>query len=117
MALPEIEKINNAKTGMEILTNNNGIAIKFSGGILICYGTVNFVSGASNMTSVTLPTSFLDTGYSISLQNIFSNSSAIIWSVAAQTKNSFNAYPKISSTLATPDVNCSARFTAIGKWK
>lgn len=101
---------------IETITNENGTAIKFADGIMICYGSV-IVNANSESYNLTFPYNFINSNYSISLQNRYSYSFDIIWSIGALQPSSVTLYSRNPGKSTAPTVQTQATYIAIGRWK
>ena len=104
---------------VETITNDNGTAIKFSDGTLICRGrgSVPSLSGGGTYVEISLPHKFVDDDYDVTYGFFNGNS---YWSFLAvqtegKTTNGFNIriWSNTSSTSAPAEIS----YIAIGRWK
>ena len=114
------EEFVNAETmGIETITNENGTAIKFPDGTLICKGMVSVPAnnaGIEKQFPVPFVTENVNT-IQVCLTNIYAYSRSIMWSGQATSLTTLGAYPFDVTSNATPTVESSANYTAIGRWK
>lgn len=93
--------------------NENGDYFKFPGGTMICCKMFNIPQGSSSLT-VEFAENFINPP-AISITNIFSNSSGIIWSVGNRTASSVDVYAHFSA--GVPAGSSDAFLIAIGRWE
>ena len=94
-----------------IVKNDNGVAYKFAGGLMICARTATTASGS---VTVEYAEKFIEMPV-VSITNVYSYSDAVVWSVSASytssvTLNAFNIR-------GVPVSAYSAYVVAIGRWK
>lgn len=109
---------------VEKIKNENGIAIKYADGTMVCYGNITVgVSGGhdyyqlfnvTNQTSITFPASFVNTDNLSCLVNSqqFGVFSAIITSIS-ESGLTFRGFYSPQVTFTSMHVN----YIAIGKWR
>lgn len=100
----------------QIIENENGMAIKFPGGTMICCGYANYGAGQQYCT-VNLPALFVGKLPQIVLTNNYNYSKSIIWSLGNRTLDKFNAYPTEASTNSLPTKTATVFYIATGRWK
>lgn len=112
-----IKSLNEKVAGIvESGSNENGSWVKFSDGTMICYGSTS-ANANSDYYTLTFPCQFIDSNYSISITNIYSYSSNIIWNTGALNPNNVILYPRIAGQATIPTVQTMATYTVIGRWK
>lgn len=94
-----------------IVKNDNGVAYKFAGGLMICTRTATTASGS---VTVEYAETFVETP-TVSITNVYSYSDAIVWSVGGVGTSSLTLY--VFDVRGTPVSSCSAYVVAIGRWK
>ena len=94
-----------------IVKNDNGIAYKFAGGLMIC---TRDAATASASVTVEYAEKFVEAPY-ICVTNRYSYSPAIVWSVGASDTSSVTLY--VFNIRGTPVTAYSAYVVAIGRWK
>lgn len=94
-----------------IVKNDNGIAYKFAGGLMIC---ARDATTASDYVTVEYAEKFVEAPY-ICVTNRYSYSNAIVWSVGASDTSSVTLYA--FNIRGTPATAYSAHVVAIGRWK
>lgn len=94
-----------------IVKNDNGVAYKFAGGMMIC---TRDAATASDSVTVEYAERFVETPY-ICVTNRYSYSNSIVWSVGASDTSSVTLYA--FNIRGTPATAYSAYVVAIGRWK
>lgn len=94
-----------------IVKNDNGIAYKFAGGLMIC---ARDAATALDSVTVKFAEKFVELPY-IYVTNRYSYSNAIVWSVGASDTSSVTLY--VFNIRGTPAPAYSAYVVAIGRWK
>lgn len=94
-----------------IVKNDNGIAYKFAGGLMIC---TRDAATASDSVTVEYAEKFVELPY-IYVTNRYSYSNAIVWSVGASDASGVTLYA--FNIRGTPVSAYSAYVVAIGRWK
>ena len=94
-----------------IVKNDNGVAYKFAGGVMIC---ARDAATASDSVTVEYAEKFVETPY-VCVTNRYSYSNAIVWSVGAVGTSSVTAY--VFNIRGTPVSAYVAYIVAIGRWK
>lgn len=102
------------KEAEEIIKNENGIAIKFPGGAMICFG---FATGQANTSNVTVkfPQEFKDSLYSFSAINIYNYSANMDYSISDVKTKSVMVFGFENGKVL--QYEWIFRWTAIGEWK
>lgn len=94
-----------------IVKNDNGVAYKFAGGLMICARSAATASGSVTVEYaekfVEMPT--------VSVTNVYSYSDAVVWSTIASNTSSVTLYA--FNIRGTPVSSYSAYVVAIGRWK
>ena len=119
------DNVENAINGIiESGSNENGKYIKFSDGTLICYGkasmsfSINIAYGSvfrSDMQSISLPYSFIDTNYVVTLQGLAPVH--VCYAVYDdKSVNLFKFYPVGFVSQASVSSR-NIEYMCIGKWK
>lgn len=110
-----LNKIKNMQT--ETITNENGTAIKFGDGTMICYGTAT--NGSSGYVTVYYPAEFIDIPYS-QQATIRYNSYASqnpIYSIVQAGDGLTNIYCKKMDGTAETNTSIRINWLVIGRWK
>lgn len=94
-----------------IVKNDNGIAYKFAGGLMIC---ARDAATALDYVTVKFAEKFVELPY-ICVTNRYSYSNAIVWSVGASDTSGVTLYA--FNTRGVPVSAYSAYVVAIGRWK
>lgn len=94
-----------------IVKNDNGIAYKFAGGLMIC---ARDAATALDSVTVKFAEKFVELPY-ICVTNRYSYSNAIVWSVGVSDASSVTLY--VFNIRGTPTSAYSAYVVAIGRWK
>lgn len=94
-----------------IVKNDNGVAYKFAGGLMIC---TRDAATASDSVTVEYAEKFVEIPY-ICVTNRYSYSNAVVWSVGASDASSLTLYA--FNIRGTPATAYSAYVVAIGRWK
>ena len=94
-----------------IVQNDNGVAYKFAGGLMIC---ARDATTASDYVTVEYAEKFVETPH-VCVTNRYSYSNAIVWSVGASDTSSVMLYA--FNIRGTPATAYSAYVVAIGRWK
>lgn len=94
-----------------IVKNDNGVAYKFAGGLMIC---TRDVTTASDSVTVKYAEEFVEMP-SIYVTNRYSYSNAIVWSVGASDTSGVTLYA--FNIRGAPVSAYSAYVVAIGRWK
>ena len=113
------EFLNVETMGIETITNENGTAIKYPDGTLICKGYIRFPANTAGL-EIPFPMEFKTnnlTEITVCITNVFANSNAIMWTGQANSTSMLGLYPVDILSKATPTVDCIANYIAIGRWK
>lgn len=94
-----------------IVKNDNGIAYKFAGGLMICTRTATTASGS---VTVEYAEKFIEMPI-VSITNIYSYSDAVVWSIGARDTSSVTLH--VFNIRGTSVTSYSADIVAIGRWK
>ena len=94
-----------------IVKNDNGVAYKFAGGLMIC---TRDAATASASVTVEYAEKFVEAPY-ICVTNRYSYMPDIVWSVGASDTSSVTLY--VFKIRDTPASAYSAYVVAIGRWK
>lgn len=94
-----------------IVKNDNGVAYKFAGGLMIC---TRDAATASGSVTVEYAETFVETP-TVSITNVYSYSDAVVWSVDASDTSGVTLYA--FNVRGTPVSSYSAHVVAIGRWK
>ena len=94
-----------------IVKNDNGIAYKFAGGLMIC---ARDAATALDSVTVKFAEKFVELPY-ICVTNRYSYSNAIVWSVGASDTSGVTLYA--FNIRGVPVSSYSAHVVAIGRWK
>ena len=97
-------------------SNSNGSYIKFSDGTMICRGTFT-IPANTNEFILQLPKSFENTGFQISITNVFSNSPFVLYSCGIGQKDKIEIYARDVTIQSYPTTTSQAKYIAVGKWK
>ena len=103
-------------TNIETITNDNGTAIKFPDGTMICRGEL-LVEGNSDYKVLTFPQPFISSNYTPTFTNRIANSGFIIWNAFDLNPENIKVYPRDAVTKNFPTSNSLVYWTAIGRWK
>lgn len=94
-----------------IVKNDNGVAYKFAGGLMICTRSAATASGS---VTVEYAEKFIELPI-VSITNVYSYSNAVLWSIGTRDTSSITLY--VFNIRGTPVTACSADIVAIGRWK
>ena len=94
-----------------IVQNDNGVAYKFAGGLMIC---ARDATTASDYVTVEYAETFVETPH-VCVTNRYSYSNAIVWSIGGVGTSSLTLYA--FNIRGTPATAYSAYVVAIGRWK
>ncbi len=127
LKLNEDGTIYNDKTGNQLIevekvTGTNGTALKYSNGIMICYGTITQTINISSLyegvyfggiNDVSFPVIFTETP-TIAI-SLIQNSSLLSANISVLNSNKFSTY--IWKSQSKSNVSVSLKYVAIGSWK
>lgn len=107
-----LNKIFNKIVIIETITNENGTAIKFSDGTMICRCCASQKGG----TKVKLPLAFISIGYSITFGCGYATSPNVVLTWGNKTSDSFYIFVVKDGVENETDLQ-AFDYTAIGRWK
>lgn len=96
-------------------SNENGKYVKFPDGTLIQYLGTSTIPANSVSKTITFPIAFIDTSYSVTINNYYTNSADVIFALSAKHTTDIAVYPRVSGAKPTNPVEFN--YIAIGKWK
>lgn len=89
--------------------------VQYPDGTMILYGVGKIENTGEASIHINFPKNFIDSGYSVSIQNIFSYNSEIIYSIAGINTNGFDLYASKAIDVNTKSIDF--KWIAIGRWK
>ena len=104
------------KIEMQTTSNEDGTAIKFSDGTLICYGRFDITKDIQNKV-ITFPEKFINANYTVTFTNVYTYSVNIVYTIGGKHNTDMTVYPRNPAENAIPIYDTRADYMAIGKWK